>query len=66
MLSKPSWEKAPEWAKWLAMDESSEWFWFEFKPVKGHDAWFVKDKGRYCNAYHVNEGWGETLERRPK
>lgn len=31
---KPDWKDAPEWAKWLAMDEDGEWFWFENKPER--------------------------------
>ena len=29
LINRPSWDDAPEWAEWLAQDESGEWFWFE-------------------------------------
>ena len=29
---KPDWKDAPEWARWLAMDGSGEWWWFEESP----------------------------------
>lgn len=29
---KPSWDDAPKWANWLAMDGDGMWFWFECKP----------------------------------
>ena len=64
-MNKPDWKDAPEWANWLAQDESCEWFWFEYKPVRRHDDWGVKTKGRYANANFYNESWKETLERRP-
>lgn len=31
---KPSWQNAPEWANWLAMDEDSGWYWYEYVPLK--------------------------------
>lgn len=27
--NKPSWDTAPEWANYLAMDGNGEWFWYE-------------------------------------
>lgn len=32
-MSKPSWDDAPEWANWLAMDADGTWFWFEDEPI---------------------------------
>jgi hypothetical protein len=26
---KPSWNDAPKWAKWLAMDQDGTWCWYE-------------------------------------
>lgn len=37
---KPSWNDAPEWAQWLAMDEDGEWFWFESEPQLEGGSWF--------------------------
>lgn len=31
-MNKPSWNDAPEWAKYLAMDKSGEWYWHEYEP----------------------------------
>ncbi len=38
---KPDWKDAPEWARWLAMDDDGEWFWFESEPTfhRGQGVW---------------------------
>jgi len=61
---KPSWDDAPEWAQWLAMDADGEWAWYELQPSKAlaHDFWV--GAGR-CEAASTNIGWVETLEPRP-
>lgn len=62
MDNKPSWDDAPEWANWLAMDENGEWWWFEYKPHK--TAHFWNSLGRVKPV--VNLEWQETLEERPQ
>lgn len=42
---KPSWDDAPEWAKWLAVDPDGDWFWYENKPE--WDTRWDNMKGRY-------------------
>lgn len=35
---KPDWKDAPEWASYLAMDQSGDWYWFEARPFQiGHE-----------------------------
>ena len=29
---KPSWDEAPVWANWLAMDRDWQWNWYEQEP----------------------------------
>ena len=31
---RPAWKDAPEWARWLAMDEDGSWWWYAERPVK--------------------------------
>lgn len=40
---KPSWDDAPEWANWLAMDGDGLWSWWEIKPEWDEDEkdWFI-------------------------
>lgn len=64
-MSKPKWEDAPEWAKFLAQDEDGMWCWFESRPViqKGDDGW--SGGKRWMVADPVPTVWKATLERRP-
>ncbi len=63
---KPDWEGAPEWAKWLAMDEDENWGWYEFKPSPGGDHWVCLGKFEDIgNGEDTKPEWGNTLEPRP-
>ena len=74
LINKPSWDDAPEWAEWLAQDESGEWFWFE-APVEMEEEegeWFEKEgeDGRIDRASRgaipAGHNWRDTLEPRPQ
>ena len=60
---KPDWKDAPEWARYLAMDSTGYWFWFEEKPRDMATHWLVYNNGRFSLA---SEGidWTKTLEER--
>jgi len=60
---KPSWDDAPSWAKWLAMDEGGEWYWYEFEPKK-FGFCFRQVKGETRQAM-IDLDWEQSLERRP-
>jgi hypothetical protein len=64
-MSRPDWNIAPEWAKYCAMDEDGEWYWFEKKPIPGKRYWC--DDGAGLVVYTQVDGlaWHESLERRP-
>jgi len=40
---KPSWDDAPSWAQWLAMDGDGWWGWYEVEPVwdEGEGQWII-------------------------
>ena len=61
MNNKPSWDDAPEWANWLAMDSDGSWYWFQNKPYEGNVVW-------HSEAGHVEPvnvpDWKDTLESR--
>ena len=41
---KPSWDDAPEWAKWLASDEDGDWEWYEADEIFfAMGSWFPTD-----------------------
>ncbi|XQA74642.1 hypothetical protein ACM9XA_03635 [Xanthomonas sacchari] len=61
-MSKPSWDDAPDWAQWLAMDADGQWYWYESKPEWHFGTWETK-------AAHVSAGSSDSaidsLEQRP-
>jgi len=36
---KPSWNDAPEWAMWLAQDDTGEWYWYSYPPEYDEGIW---------------------------
>ena len=74
LQNKPSWEDAPDWARWLAKDspdkdEESAWWWYADKPVAMKNTWQVSTDGRAMMAAscHCDLGdWRDTLEKRPE
>ncbi len=63
-MSKPSWDTAPEWANWLAMDADGTWFWYEQEPQRFGDGWRVVS-GDWDIAQPWLYKWKETREQRP-
>jgi hypothetical protein len=63
---KPDWSTAPDFARYLAMDEDGEWFWFENKPEARNRVWMVIPHFAHAS---VGKGsvsnWRDTLEERP-
>lgn len=63
-MNKPSWDNAPEWANYLAMDEDGGWWWYKETPkaINGGvwDCLGLSEKESECV-----DGWEETLEARP-
>ena len=62
VVDAPSWDDAPEWANWLAMDENGDWYWYEYEPVPNGNSWI--HFGRSFSADPSN-GWQKTLQQRP-
>ena len=61
-MNKPSWDDAPEWANFLAMDADGEWCWHEKKPNAGDGLW-IPGLGKW-KVVKV-PAWEETLEAKP-
>jgi hypothetical protein len=61
---KPNWKDAPEWAQWLAQDESGDWWWYENEPEAGDNTWWSDEV--HDRAIKENGEWRETLEQRPE
>lgn len=61
---KPTWESAPPWANWLAMDGAGVWYWYEFRPETGTFGWYSK-LGRVERAALIHSDiWESSLESR--
>lgn len=61
---KPSWNDAPKWAQYLAMDGDCEWYWYASKPsIASIDyVWYCDD----CQYERADSDWKESLESRPE
>ena len=69
MAHKPSWNDAPDWAKYLAQDLDGTWTWYSHKPFRENEncRWNNMNKDlRYKEAWTPNLGWRDTLEERPE
>ncbi len=59
-----NWDNAPKWAQWVAMDESLEWYWYEFKPtLDDYGSW--EQNGRFKMIVLDDIDYENTLEERP-
>ncbi len=62
---KPDWKDAPKWAKFLAMDSTGDWYWYEFEPELQSRVW--RDySGNIELALRNPQNWETTLEGRPE
>jgi hypothetical protein len=65
---KPSWDHAPEWANYLAMDSDGCWYWYEKPPVfvPATGWWSCSSSGgRYDVALDPPNAAADSLESRP-
>ena len=61
---KPSWDDAPKWANYLAMDENGTWIWYAAEPFVEGDGWVNQKANSFEEAKIA--GWKESLEERPE
>ena len=59
---KLSWKDAPEWAKFVAMDEDGVWYWYEFEPTRRYGNQWGTSGGKYTKCF---PDWDDSLEERP-
>lgn len=47
---KPSWDDAPDWASWLAMDEDGIWHWYATEPEfeQADGCWYEIESDEDC------------------
>ena len=63
----PSWDKAPEWANWLAQDANGRWFWFKLEPLinEEFEEWLSPSDNELAEYGAPCENWRATLIQRP-
>lgn len=54
-MNKPSWDSAPEWANYLAMDEDGTWWWYQNEPVPISDSRNIWASGNGVSEHRVDE-----------
>lgn len=62
-MNKPSWNDAPEWARWLARDDDGDWYWYESKPNWDRGMYVAEGKIELAADSLPLEGY---LEERPE
>ena len=60
---KPSWNDAPEWANYLAMDSDGSWWWYAEEPTLDCGDWYPQPITNFDPVYADRK---PTLEQRPK
>jgi hypothetical protein len=61
-MTKPSWNDAPSWAEYLAMNHDGKWRWHQHEPkALSNGTWQAKE-GSNTSA---ERGWFDTLEKKP-
>lgn len=67
--NKPSWDKAPAWARYVAQDSGGRWYWYDAKPVAVDEEFGIEGmvgKALYSFRYgEVIGDWRNTPEQRP-
>jgi hypothetical protein len=59
----PDWKRAPPWAKFVAMDSSGAWWWYEERPALAEDLGIWTASGHKTAAV-VHQGWVSSLSER--
>ena len=52
-----TWDNAPRWANWLAMDADGRWHWFENEPTQQPFYWHAIGKSMYGWRDDVRSLW---------
>lgn len=60
LQNKPGWDKAEDWAEWLAQDQDGEWKWLAGLPVKYVDGWAAVKIKACCKGIALGD-WRDTL-----
>jgi len=63
--NSPSWDMAPDWAKYLTQNKDGKWTFWQYEPYRSSevDAWL--GGGENQEAYPEIKGWKKTRQKRP-
>ena len=62
----PDWGKAPEWARYFAVDQNGIAFWFNNEPYADTATWRIDAaESQYREAFRTRQDWKTTLVKRP-
>jgi hypothetical protein len=64
---KLSWEEAPAWARWAAMDKDQCWWWYEAEPFARTTTWSSERLDLACTSFYSPpcDDWRESKQARP-
>lgn len=62
-MNAPDWKRAPAWAKFVAMDSSGAWWWYEERPVLAEGIGIWTAGGTRTEAVKF-PGWPASLSAR--
>ena len=64
---QPDWSKAPEWAKWWAMDADRSCYWFSNKPTMESVTWWAitYSIADLAPSFDYDGNWKDSLRERP-
>lgn len=40
-MIKFSWQKAPDWANWISLNEDGVWYWSKYEPYPTEDGYWI-------------------------
>jgi hypothetical protein len=67
LQNKPTWDEAPDWAKFLVQNYKGAWYFFDEEPGRYPEHWNHIGRWAYSpSAGEVLGDWRKTLERRPE
>ena len=65
-MTKPSWDNAPDWARFLALNRSGNWRWHEYEPSRDEDVWKTPGRHKFAGfGFSDVAGWPNSKEARP-
>lgn len=62
--NSPTWKDSPIWARYLALDGSLSWYWYENKPKLNKYGWVCEGRSLFAAPFRPDL-WMLSLEEKP-